>query len=65
MTILLSNERGFLNADGELQCKGLREQLKAILAMPEDEIHLRTLGCCLKAMVGDELSAALMKVRNK
>ena len=60
----LTNERGFLIPEAELLCATFRAEVKSILATPTDEIHLRTLGCALKAMVSDEISAAMLKVRS-
>ena len=63
MTTLTTNT-GFLTPEGITICEKLRSELKYVLAIPDNEINLRTLGCALKAMVSDEISAAMLKVRN-
>jgi hypothetical protein len=62
MTLITST--GFLNPEGLVATQVMREQVKRILATQTEETHLRTLGCALKALVSDEISAALVKVRN-
>ena len=64
MTILTTST-GFLNPEGIIATQAMREQVKHVLATQTEEIHLRTLGCALKALVSEELSTALMNVRVK
>lgn len=64
MTVLTSN-LGFLTPEGQLVCQKLKDEAAAILATQTEEIHLRTLGCAMKALLADEVSNAIRKLKNQ
>ena len=59
----LTTETGFLTSDGQTACQPIRDKLREILGSQTDEIRLRSLGCVLMALVADEVSIAMQKVR--
>lgn len=62
--MILTNNQGFLTNEGKAACEVLNVEVAKILATTTNEIHLRSLGCALMAQVANQVSDAMVKVRN-
>lgn len=61
--IRLTDDRGFLNDEGNAACQTLNAEIAKVLATATNEIHLRSLGCAIMNQVGNQVADAMMKMR--